>query len=74
MELADLIVDGTAGLERAIQLYDPKKGLRFATYAYQWVRQAMGKSVVENARVVRLPSHVVEVRFLGSDLADPIRI
>lgn len=67
MELADLIVDGVSGLERAIQLYNPKKGLKFSTYAYMWIRQAMGVSLIENGRVIRLPSHVVEV---GCSLAE----
>lgn len=65
LDPSDLIVDGASGLERAIQLYDPSKGHKFSTYAYNWIRQAMGISIVENARVVRLPSHVVEASFFA---------
>ena len=64
LDPSDLIIDGASGLERAIQLYDPSKGHKFSTYAYNWIRQAMGTSIIENARVVRLPSHVVEVSLL----------
>ena len=69
VDVADLIVDGVAGLERAIHLYNPRKGLKFSTYAYMWIRQAMGSSIIENGRVVRLPSHVVEARILHTSLS-----
>ncbi len=66
MDSSDLIIDGAAGLERAVELYDPSKGLRFSTYAYNWIRQAMGTSVIENSRVIRLPSHVMEVSLAST--------
>ena len=68
LELADLIVDGVTGLSRAIKLFDPSKGLKFSTYAYMWIRQAIGRSIIENGRIVRLPSHIVDVSITGSFL------
>lgn len=61
VEMEDMMMEGTVGLGRAIELYDPAKGFRFSTYAYQWIRQAVGKSITEHGRIVRLPSHVFEV-------------
>lgn len=61
IELEDMIVEGTQGLEKAIDRYDPSKGYKFSTYAYMWIRQAISRSIMEYSRVVRLPGHVYEV-------------
>jgi RNA polymerase sigma factor (sigma-70 family) len=56
----DLVQEGNIGLMRALEKFEPQRGLKFITYAHWWIRQAVSRAIITQRRTVRVPNHIVE--------------